>query len=1741
MKLFPRRLIAGGLTALLVITTLPIVMTTVLRNSTLPVSADQPSYVSSVQSDAPISFWQLQETSGTVAADQQGQTNGAIVGSPALGKPGPWPGSLAYAFRGNCDGIDLTSGAGRFALQTFSLEMWVAGLPPAAGTFSTLFRWHNYGYQMNGESDGTVQFSAFVNGGASSVGVTTARSVLDATWHHLVITVGASSMAMYVDGASTSTTTMPSGIFYGGDNWTTIARDIPSCAGNPPFTGLMSEVSFYNSTLGATNVQTHYSAAFGLTGGPLTKQEKGGGSSPSEFCLKCFLAQLTATSMPVDDSTGNFYHTFTDLTIPGRGLPLDLERTYNASSALQDGPFGFGWSWSYGAGASLNVSTGAVTVTEENGAQITFNSNGSGGFVPAAPRITATLTSVPGGGWTLTRRGHEARTFNASGLLASETDRNNYTTTLAYSGFQLSTVTDPGGRVLTFTWTGSHVTSVHDSATPARTTAYTYGNAGDLVDAQDVAGGHTAFAYTNHLLVTMAFPRFSASLPPPVADCAATTGPLNAVSNHYDANGRVDCQYDQLGRKTAFAYELDTSGNVSVATVTDPLGHKTIDGFAFGALTSRQVAAGTPVGATWQFAYDPTTVGVTAISDPNGHVTTATYDADGNPTLRKDALGRQTTSTYNTFDELLTTKDGKNVTTTNTYDASGNALSSTTPLLDANGNPVLNGQGQPISSVTTYNRTDATHPDDVTSIVDATGNTWTYTHDGPTGYQTSVAAPATSDNSEHPGVAQVNTTLYGYNAGTGWRTAQLSARGQQATGATPSVAFTCTPPAVGCSTSTYDSFGQPTVSTDPNGHIDTRHYDPDRKLDYEIDPNTNRTTFTYDAAEQGTVVTRPDATTVKTDFNLDGTVADQVDGANDTTTYGYDAQRRLTSVVDPLQRSTAYGYDPAGNAVTKTDPGGSCPNWPITYPPTLTASQKCTVRGYDAANELTSVTYSDGVTPNVTSITYDADGQRTAMSDGGAHAWAWAWDSLHRLTAGTDSAATSVTYAYDLLGHVTSTVYPGASGGTVGRTYDQQGRLRTVTDWKNNTTTFVHTADGGVNTQTLPAATGVVDTTTFDNADSINAISVAHSGTTLASFAYGRDNASQVNSIAATGVPPANHSYTNDALERLRTQDSSTYAYDNADRVVTLQPGTVNQTFDAASEVTASGPPGYLPISQVGTASGGDTGTTSSVTLTLPAGTQIGDQVLVSATYPGTQTVSAPTGYATVATGSSGATSLDGKTTLWRHTVVAGDTAVTVNFGTAYAKAVVLVVYHNVDTASPVDASSQAGAAASKTVTLPSITTTVATDRLLVFAGAKSTSTETFTAPTGMTTRVSSVPGSTIASDAADQSLTTAGGTGTRVATFSSKAGLGAVMVALRPVLGQIGPGGTTYGYDTRGDRTTQTTTSGSTTLAYDQANRLTGYGTAATFAYSGDGLRMSKTAGTVTTPFVSDLSGTLPLTIQAATTNYIYGPGDLPLEQIDAAGTVTWYHHDQLGSTIMLTDGAGVAGPAYTYSPYGAISGTNAPATGYAGATATSLLYGAQYRDAETGLYDMRARYYDPATAQFLSRDPLADLTRSPYGYVEDNPLNAADPTGLNSTSMSPDAQHCDRGGNWGGVDPQDFEVFCGNGDHYWTHHDLTPTGFFLQGCASFIVAEFCLTLTNSHCYLSGGPGLGTFGPSGALGVTPNHSSDQLIEGWSGHVGGQAFVGGGYAQSPNGVGAPYISAGPPGAGAFWTFGRKVW
>jgi hypothetical protein len=55
-----------------------------------------------------------------------------------------------------------------------------------------------------------------------------------------------------------------------------------------------------------------------------------------------------------------------------------------------------------------------------------------------------------------------------------------------------------------------------------------------------------------------------------------------------------------------------------------------------------------------------------------------------------------------------------------------------------------------------------------------------------------------------------------------------------------------------------------------------------------------------------------------------------------------------------------------------------------------------------------------------------------------------------------------------------------------------------------------------------------------------------------------------------------------------------------------------------------------------------------------------------------------------------------------------------------------------------------------------------------------------------------------------------------------------------------------------------------------------------------------------------------------------------------------------------------------------------------------------------------MQARVYDPATAQFLTVDPLVASTQMPYAYAADNPENLGDPTGYEAIPVPIDVGAC-------------------------------------------------------------------------------------------------------------------------------------
>ncbi len=1594
----------------------------------------------------------------------------------------------------------------------------------------------------------------------------------DGKWHDLVLSRQNATLTLYVDGVSRASDA---------DGLSTTYTDCtaggyPNQAGemigkstantDRTFRGDMADVELFNYGMDAGQVAA---LGDGLVGGGLTKQETAGHCST--LADKHAGAGRHVAGDPVDTADGNFYETQTDLSIPGRGVGLSTARTYNSIFAATDGPFGYGWTSNWLEGLSVDSGTGDVTVSCAGGAQISFEPDGSGGYLPAAPRMTATLTHNGDGTWTMVADKQDTYSYNASWQLTSTTTVDDYTTTLGYTSGELSSVTDSAGDSLAVYWTGSHITSIVDPA--GREVDYDY-TGGDLTKVTDVDQGVWNFNYySGHLLHTMEDPAQS-----------APGGNAKMVTNVYDSSGRVTEQTDQDNRSTWFDY----TSIPSATKVTDPKGNVTVDYYSPAGLLSAQTRGyGTTWADTLNYQYDPVTAGVTEVTDQDHTVLSQTsYYDDGNVETATNRAGVETTYTYT----------GENLPATVTQAAQSSHPTTTAYKHDLSGHPdVVTSVDTPIIDTQTgassgsrtvqYNHDDSSHPTDVTSMVDPDTNTWTYTYDPHTGLETSMTDPAPLNEE----------TTWSYD---------LVGRIQSMT--TPK--GNTDPPPSSAYTYNYltNGFGQVTQVTDPNGNITKTSYDPDGNTTSTTDANNNQTIYKYDDADQQNETDRPGASTSHTDYWPDGSLETQTDGAGNATTYNYDPLGRLQTVVDPLGHTETYGYNIDGDMTSDQSPGGNCLATPTIH---------CTTYSYDpTTGYLSGISYSTNAgtaTPAVSDLGYDAYGNRITMRDGTGES-KWSWDSLGNLTSATDGNANTVGYTYDDLSLLRKIAYPGGNCTTgtrcVTRGYDQAGRWTSVTDWNAHTTNFGYDANSNEHTITYPTSTGNIDTFNFDNADQLKSIAYAQGATTTASFTYGRLDDGSLSSQSQTGMAgDATDTYGYSSIDQLcwsnpssvtsnasdtsacssSPSGSSNYGYDTADNLTRLATGP-RSGYDVANQLcwqSPSGASGTDNASSCATATHptdattygyDDSGNRTSATPVSGPGSAYGyDQAdrMVSATVP--DLTQANSGQYTSVTPS----------TIYTATAVSGTATVTVagqgGIPTSGVAAVALTVYTSGSTAagtatvyrsdgsagSTPNVAYQSGQGASNLVITklgtdgkinvdvsggnPNLSVLVegwyaaptgdtggeftpVNPTTILATGSSGQTGECPTSPTQCTdipalgtltvqvTGQGGVPTSGISAVALNMDAinTTASGalvaypTGTSAPPdpmvvhndIQAGAGLdivpvsstgqitilnysGSTATVLASVEGWISNGSTTADVYAPSDpvRVLDTTTgtgtcdpSPCTTLAANtsmtvtvagqatipstgvkavmanitvddppasgllQASSTTGGGTGLNlvfntgdtqsleaiipvgtdgnieltdawsavnltidiegwytaadqtwnYTYNGDGTRTQKTGpdGT-TTHYTTDTADPLPETLQettsSATTNYIWGPDGLPIEQINPDNSIYYLHHDQLGSTRALTDSTGATIATYTYNPYGQLApGSSAVATPYQ--------YAGNYTDPETGYQYDHTRFYDPTTAQFLTRDPLDAITRSPYGYVDNNPLNDLDPLGL-------------------------------------------------------------------------------------------------------------------------------------------------
>jgi RHS repeat-associated protein len=798
----------------------------------------------------------------------------------------------------------------------------------------------------------------------------------------------------------------------------------------------------------------------------------------------------------------------------------------------------------------------------------------------------------------------------------------------------------------------------------------------------------------------------------------------------------------------------------------------------------------------------------------------------------------------------------------------------------------------------------------------------------------------------------------------------------------------------------YDASHQLTSETDPRGHTVTTSYNASNQVSSQTDPAGRTRTWTYSPGE--TVIHNPDGT--QTDEHFNGQLLTSITHAYQTslaatTSFAYDRNGNVTAVTDPKGNVTSYSYDSKGNRTRATDPLDRITKWTYDSLNDVTSSTDPTgvktTYSYDSHGNLLSVATPLVGTNQTQTITFtrgnsNHPGDVTAVTDPDGHTTSYGYDTAGDLTSVTDPLGNETTYGYDSIGRRTSMVSargnsPGANpasftttyaydplsrltsetdplGHTQTWSYDGDGNVISYTDQNNNTTTYSYDADNELTTTTRP------DTTTLQNSYDANGNLTSQTDGAGHTTNYGYDALERVTS-------------TTDPLSR-----KTTYAYDaagNLTGVTDPQGRTTSYGYDAANQLTSiSYSDGSTPNVTYGydldgrrTSMSDGTGASSYVYDSLGRMTSStdghGDHTAfgydlagnqTSITYPNTKTV---TRSFDNAENLSSITDWLGNTTSFAYDP---DTNLqTTTFPAATG---------NVDTSTYDNADQLTGTTfAQAGNTLASLNYQRDGDGQITQASSSGLNDPTHSYSYNTLNQLTADNTNSYSYDNADNPTTLAGASG-----YSYDA---ANQLTDSPTA--------SYSYNSLGQRTTTTPTSGTATnYGYDQAGRLTSVTgpSNATYTYNGDGLRATKTTGGSTNYFGWDPTSSPPLLLSDGTNNYIYGPDNLPIEQIDSSGNATYYHHDQLGSTRLLTNSNGNTAATFNYDAYGNVTTSTGSAT-------TPLGYAGQYTDTETGLQYDQARYYDPQTGQFISRDPLEAQTRQPYSYAADNPVSWSDPTG--------------------------------------------------------------------------------------------------------------------------------------------------
>ncbi|HUX39793.1 MAG TPA: RHS repeat-associated core domain-containing protein [Rectinemataceae bacterium] len=417
------------------------------------------------------------------------------------------------------------------------------------------------------------------------------------------------------------------------------------------------------------------------------------------------------------------------------------------------------------------------------------------------------------------------------------------------------------------------------------------------------------------------------------------------------------------------------------------------------------------------------------VKDRNGNTTSFNYDANDRLVEKIDPLLKSDQYDYDGNGNLVWHRDRNTAETTMEYDEFNRPKLVTGPnfpadTVKAQERFFYNGRGQLVKRVdkngqpTTYTYDDLGR---LLTTIDALGKTMTYGYDDAGNLTNRTDRRANTWQYQYDALGRVQTADDPYEKATSYE---------------------------------YSIFGSLGSKTNALDETWQNEYDAAGRLIATIDPLLARTEYTYDGNGKPLTVKDPVGRVTTYTYDELGRLSTEARGSQAQIAYGYDNERNLTTITDPtgavyqyfyneldlpktetnrLNVSQSYTYYDDGRLKTKTDFGAT----PISYK-------------YDAQGNRTEVDHDDGTK---SLFSYDAMGNLTKASNA-AQAYEFDYDPLGRLSAAKNlDLGEQITYSYDEEGNQTDLAWHGGKR-TITKSYGKAGELLSVVDSEGGMTDF---------------------------------------------------------------------------------------------------------------------------------------------------------------------------------------------------------------------------------------------------------------------------------------------------------------------------------------------------------------------------------------------------------------------------------------------------------------------------------------------------------------------------------------------------------------------------------------------------------------------------------------------------------------------------------------------------------------